>query len=95
MDECLHVFSCDHGDLSGFVVVVVVLIGFSKEFMIPNNCLKEGKCKRDYFYRSGEKFVDKAGGSCRSHRKRPTSFLRYNSVENMDLPERDYYFNGI
>lgn len=45
MDECLHVFSGDHGDFSGFFVSV--LIRFSKEFMIPNNCLKEGKCKRD------------------------------------------------
>lgn len=44
MDECLHVFSGDHGDFSGFFVSV--LIRFSKEFMIPSNCLKEGKCKR-------------------------------------------------
>lgn len=41
----LHVFSGDHGGFSGFFVSVSNR--FSKEFMLPNNCLKEEKCKTD------------------------------------------------
>ena len=54
MDEFLYTFSGDHRAL-----VFFLKIRFSKEFMTPNNCPKEGKCKRNYTWASPERNLQK------------------------------------